>query len=109
MELARESLLFAEAENPALTPMRPFSPERSLTAARWWTRSWRSERTRELSAAWPIAEDVSLTKGLRTHLLVEAAGELHSAYDARLSSAGAGRGVVIGKTNCELVRHGSSE
>src|SRR5215472_2491974 len=109
-ELARETLAFAEAENPKTNAYLTFAPERAIAQARRVDETLaRSEDPGPLAGV-PIAvKDVILTRGLRTTCGSRLLANYIAPYDAtaviRVEQAG---GVVIGKTNCDEFAMGSS-
>src|ERR1700676_1012717 len=109
-ELARQSLAYAEAENPKTNAYLTLSPERALNAAR--AVDVKISKGEELGplAGVPIAvKDVILTRGLRTTCGSKLLADYVPPYDAtaviRLEQAG---GVILGKTNCDEFAMGSS-
>src|SRR5579863_6436242 len=109
-ELARQSLAYAEAENPKTNAYLTFSPERALASARAVdVRIARGEDPGPLAGV-PIAvKDVIVTSGLRTTCGSRLLASYVPPYDAtaviRLEQAG---GVILGKTNCDEFAMGSS-
>ena len=109
-ELARETLAFAEAENPKTNAYLTFAPERAIAQARRVDEMLaRSEDPGPLAGV-PIAvKDVILTRGLRTTCASRLLANYIAPYDAtaviRVEQAG---GVIIGKTNCDEFAMGSS-
>src|SRR5246127_784161 len=109
-ELARQSLAYAEAENPKTNAYLTLSPERALTAARAVDAKIASGEDPGALAGVPIAvKDVIVTRGLRTTCGSKLLANYVPPYDAtaviRLEQAG---GVIIGKTNCDEFAMGSS-
>src|SRR5437016_10798362 len=110
VELAKEALRFAEAENRKTNAYLRLSSERALAAAaRVDEKLARGEPAGALGGV-PIAvKDVILTKGLTTTCGSKLLANYVPPYDAtaviRLEQAG---GVVIGKTNCDEFAMGSS-
>jgi aspartyl-tRNA(Asn)/glutamyl-tRNA(Gln) amidotransferase subunit A len=109
-ELARETLAFAEAENPKTNAYVTFSPERAIAQARRVDETIARGEDPGLLAGVPIAvKDVILTRGLRTTCGSRLLANYIPPYDAtaviRLEQAG---GVIIGKTNCDEFAMGSS-
>src|SRR5579872_5645630 len=109
-ELARQSLAYADAENPKTNAYLTLSPERALSAAR--AVDAKIAKGEELGplAGVPIAvKDVILTRGLRTTCGSKLLANYVPPYDAtaviRLEQAG---GVILGKTNCDEFAMGSS-
>ena len=109
-ELARQSLTFAEAENPKTNAYLTFSQERALNAARAVdAKIAKGEDPGPLGGV-PIAvKDVIVTRGLRTTCGSKLLANYVPPYDAtaviRLEQAG---GVILGKTNCDEFAMGSS-
>ncbi|HEU0141801.1 MAG TPA: Asp-tRNA(Asn)/Glu-tRNA(Gln) amidotransferase subunit GatA [Bryobacteraceae bacterium] len=110
VELTREALEFAQAENPKTNAYLHFSTERALeAAARVDEGIARGENIGPLGGV-PIAvKDVIVTKGVRTTCGSKLLAEYVPPYDAtavgRLEQAG---GILIGKTNCDEFAMGSS-
>jgi aspartyl-tRNA(Asn)/glutamyl-tRNA(Gln) amidotransferase subunit A len=110
MELTREALCFAEAENPKTNAYLTLSHERAFAAAqRVDDRIAAGEDPGPLAGV-PIAiKDVIVTKGVRTTAGSRLLERYIPPYDAtavtRLEAAG---GVIIGKTNCDEFAMGSS-
>ena len=110
VELARETLRFAETQNPSTNAYLSFSPERALSAAARVDQKIAHGDDPGPLAGVPIAvKDVILTKGLRTTCGSKLLAEYVPPYDAtaivRLEEAGA---VIMGKTNCDEFAMGSS-
>src|ERR1039457_1880176 len=110
VELAQETLRFAEAQNPATNAYLRFSPERALSAAaRVDQKIARGDDPGPLAGVPVAVKDVILTKGLRTTCGSKLLAEYVPPYDAtaitRLEDAG---GVILGKTNCDEFAMGSS-
>jgi aspartyl-tRNA(Asn)/glutamyl-tRNA(Gln) amidotransferase subunit A len=110
VELARETLRFAETQNPSTNAYLSFSPERALSAAARVDQKIAHGDDPGPLAGVPIAvKDVILTKGLRTTCGSKLLAEYVPPYDAsaivRLEEAGA---VILGKTNCDEFAMGSS-
>ncbi|MBV8844257.1 MAG: Asp-tRNA(Asn)/Glu-tRNA(Gln) amidotransferase GatCAB subunit A, partial [Bryobacterales bacterium] len=102
-ELARQTLGFAEAENPKTNAYLTFCPERALAAARRVDEKLAAGEDPGPLAGAPIAiKDVILTRGVRTTCASRLLANYIPPYDAtavtRLEQAG---GVIIGKTNCD--------
>src|SRR5215472_5995360 len=109
-ELARETLAFAEAENPKTNAYLTFAPERAIAQARRVDEMLARGEDPGSLAGVPIAvKDVILTRGLRTTCGSRLLANYIAPYDAtaviRVEQAG---GVVIGKTNCDEFAMGSS-
>ena len=70
-ELAKESLAYAEAENPKTNAYLTFSPERALAAARAVDKKIAAGEDPGALAGVPVGvKDVIVTKGLRTTKLI---------------------------------------
>ena len=109
-ELARQALVFAEAENPKTNAYLTFSPERALASARAVDAGIARGEDPGPLAGVPIAvKDVIVTRGLRTTCASKILEHYVPPYDAtaviRLEQAG---GVILGKTNCDEFAMGSS-
>ena len=109
-ELTRQSLAYAEAENPKTNAYLTLSPERALAAARAVDAKIAGGEDPGALAGVPIAvKDVIVTRGLRTTCGSKLLANYVPPYDAtaviRLEQAG---GVIIGKTNCDEFAMGSS-
>ena len=109
-ELAKETLAFAEAENPKTNAYLTFSPDRALAAARAVDKKIAAGEDIGPLAGVPVAvKDVIVTKGLRTTCASKLLENYIPPYDAtaviRLEEAG---GVIVGKTNCDEFAMGSS-
>jgi aspartyl-tRNA(Asn)/glutamyl-tRNA(Gln) amidotransferase subunit A len=109
-ELARQSLAYAETENPKTNAYLTLSPERALSAARAVDAKIASGEDPGALAGVPIAvKDVIVTRGLRTTCGSKLLANYVPPYDAtaviRLEQAG---GVILGKTNCDEFAMGSS-
>ncbi len=110
VELTRQALSFAEAENPKTNAYLSFSPERALAAAeRVDARIAAGEDPGALGGVPVAVKDVILTKGLKTTCASKLLENFIAPYDAtaieRIEAAG---GVIIGKTNCDEFAMGSS-
>jgi aspartyl-tRNA(Asn)/glutamyl-tRNA(Gln) amidotransferase subunit A len=109
-ELTKESLAYAEAENPKTNAYLTFSPDRALAAARAVDKKIAAGEDIGPLAGVPVAvKDVIVTKGLRTTCASKLLENYIPPYDAtaviRLEQAG---GVILGKTNCDEFAMGSS-
>ena len=109
-ELTRQSLAYAEAENPKTNAYLTFSQERALAAARAVDAKIARGEDPGALAGVPIAvKDVIVTRGLRTTCGSKLLANYVPPYDAtaviRLEQAG---GVILGKTNCDEFAMGSS-
>ena len=110
VELATETLRFAEAENPKTNAYLHFCPERALAAARAVDdRIARGEDPGILGGVPVAVKDVIVTRGVRTTCGSRLLEQYIPPYDAtavqRIETAG---GVIIGKTNCDEFAMGSS-
>src|SRR6516162_990044 len=110
VELAREALRFAEAENPKTNAYLRFSPERALAAAQSVDEKIVQGDEPGPLAGVPMAiKDVIVTKGLTTTCGSRLLEQYVPPYDAtavvRLERAG---GIILGKTNCDEFAMGSS-
>src|SRR6202790_1523115 len=109
-ELARQSLAYADAENPKTNAYLTLSPERALSAAKAVDAKIANGEDPGPLAGVPIAvKDVILTRGLRTTCGSKLLANYFPPYNAtaviRLEQAG---GVILGKTNCDEFAMGSS-
>lgn len=109
-ELTKQTLAYAEAENPKTNAYLTFSAERALAAAKVVDRKIARGEEPGALAGVPIAiKDVIVTKGLRTTCASKLLEHYIPPYDAtavtRLEQAG---GIIIGKTNCDEFAMGSS-
>lgn len=109
-ELTKQTLAYAEAENPKTNAYLTFSPERALAAAKAVdTKIARGEDPGALAGVPVAVKDVIVTKGLRTTCASKLLEHYVPPYDAtaviRLEQAG---GIIIGKTNCDEFAMGSS-
>ncbi|MGO4885682.1 MAG: Asp-tRNA(Asn)/Glu-tRNA(Gln) amidotransferase subunit GatA [Bryobacteraceae bacterium] len=110
VELAQETLRYAEAQNPATNAYLRLSPERALdAAARVDEKIARGEDPGPLAGVPVAVKDVIVTQGLRTTCGSKLLAEYVPPYDAtaiaRIEAAG---GVIVGKTNCDEFAMGSS-
>lgn len=110
VELAKEALRYAQAENPKTNAYLMFSEERALASAeRVDGQLARGEEPGPLAGVPVAVKDVIVTKGLRTTCGSRLLERFIPPYDAtavaRLEQAG---GIVIGKTNCDEFAMGSS-
>jgi aspartyl-tRNA(Asn)/glutamyl-tRNA(Gln) amidotransferase subunit A len=110
VELAREALRFAEAENPSTNAYLCYSPERALNAAAAVDdKIARGEDPGPLAGVPVAVKDVIVTRGVRTSCGSRLLAKYVPPYDAtaieRLEAAGA---VILGKTNCDEFAMGSS-
>src|SRR6202451_3791767 len=105
VELAREALRFAEAQNPSTNAYLHFSPERALgAAARVDEKLARGEDAGPLAGVPVAVKDVIVTKGVRTTCGSKLLAGYIPPYDAtavvRIEQAG---GLVLGNTNCDVL------
>jgi aspartyl-tRNA(Asn)/glutamyl-tRNA(Gln) amidotransferase subunit A len=110
VELAKEAIRFAQAENPKTNAYLTFSEERALGKAQAVDQIIASGGNAGPLAGVPVAvKDVIVTKDLRTTCGSKLLEYYIPPYDAtavtRLEAAG---GVLIGKTNCDEFAMGSS-
>jgi aspartyl-tRNA(Asn)/glutamyl-tRNA(Gln) amidotransferase subunit A len=109
-EIARETLAFAEAENPKTNAYLALSPERALAAARAVDAKIAKGEDPGPLAGVPVGvKDVIVTRGLKTTCASKMLENYVAPYDAtaviRLEAAG---GVIVGKANCDEFAMGSS-
>ncbi|MDX2181467.1 MAG: Asp-tRNA(Asn)/Glu-tRNA(Gln) amidotransferase subunit GatA [Bryobacteraceae bacterium] len=110
IELAREALRFAEAENPKTNAYLTFCVDRAMAAAEAVdAKLARGEDPGPLAGVPVAVKDVIVTKGVRTTCGSRILENYIPPYDAtaviRLEQAGA---VMLGKTNCDEFAMGSS-
>lgn len=110
VEIAKEALRFAEAENPKTNALLTLSHDRALQAAKRVDEKIADGEDLGLLGGVPIAvKDVIVTKDLRTTCGSKLLANYIPPYDAtavvRLEQAG---GVIIGKANCDEFAMGSS-
>jgi len=110
LELAREAVRFAEAENPKTNAYLTFSPELAESAALEIDAKLARGEDIGLLGGVPIAvKDVLSTKGVRTTCASRMLENYVPAYDAtaveKLKAAGA---LIVGKANCDEFAMGSS-
>lgn len=110
VELTKQALAFAEAENPKTNAYLSFSPERALAAAaKVDAKIAAGEEIGALGGVPVAVKDVILTKGLKTTCASKLLENYVAPYDAtaieRIEAAG---GVMIGTTNCDEFAMGSS-
>lgn len=110
LELAREAIRFAEAENSKTNAYLTFCPEEAEAAARAVDEKMaRGEAVGPLGGVPVAVKDVISTKGIRTTCASRLLERYVPPYDAtavqRLKAAGA---VILGKANCDEFAMGSS-
>ena len=110
VELAREALAHAEAENSRTNAFLTFAAKRAMNAARMVDEKIAAGEDPGPLGGVPVAvKDVIVTRGLRTTCASRLLENYMPPYDAtavsRLEEAG---GVIIGKTNCDEFAMGSS-
>jgi len=110
VEIARETLAFAERENPKTNAYLLFSSERALEAAERVDKKIAAGDDPGPLSGVPVAvKDVILTKGVRSSCGSRMLEHYIPPYDAtaveRIEAAG---GLIIGKTNCDEFAMGSS-
>jgi aspartyl-tRNA(Asn)/glutamyl-tRNA(Gln) amidotransferase subunit A len=110
VELTKQFLEFAQAENPKTNSYLTFCPERAMAAAENVDRQIAAGEPLGLLAGVPVGvKDVLVTEGIRTTCGSKLLEHYIPPYDAtavsRLEQAG---GIVIGKLNCDEFAMGSS-
>jgi len=110
VELAKEALRFAEAENPKTNAYLTFCPDRAIAAAEAVDAKLARGEDAGALAGVPVAvKDVIVTRGVRTTCGSRILENYVPPYDAtavvRLERAGA---VMLGKANCDEFAMGSS-
>jgi aspartyl-tRNA(Asn)/glutamyl-tRNA(Gln) amidotransferase subunit A len=109
-ELTRQTLAFAEAENPQTNAYLTFAPERALSAARAVdARIAKGEDPGALAGVPVAVKDVIVTRGLRTTCGSKLLEKYIPPYDATaITRLEQGGGIILGKTNCDEFAMGSS-
>ena len=110
VELAKEAIAHAEAENSKTNAFITIASERALQAAATVDARIAAGQELGLLAGVPVAvKDVIMTRGVRSTCGSKILANYVPPYDAtaieRIESAG---GVIIGKTNCDEFAMGSS-